>query len=307
MRKFLAFLFILPVLTLFGQSPIELGNVKWLRDFTEARQRSISENKPILILFQEIPGCSTCQQYGMKTLSHPLIVETIETYFIPLAIYNNKPGADAEVLKRFNEPAWNNPVVRIVNDEGKELVPRLAGNYSPRGLVSTMITAIGSQYGRIPAWLQLLATELESHVLKTEICTYSMYCFWTGEALFGKVNGVVKTTAAFQDGKEIVRVEYLPAVVSKNDLDKIASSNQCKALTNGNMRPDKTPKYYLSNSSYRYVPMLEIQKCRVNSALAEKQLPEEYLSPRQLSFLSKHGNVNTVSLTFEEAWRSARS
>jgi len=34
--------------------------------------------------------------------------------FVPVAGFtNNVPGKDAEVLKSFNEPAWNNPVVRF--------------------------------------------------------------------------------------------------------------------------------------------------------------------------------------------------
>lgn len=289
-----------------AQQPIELGKVQWLRDYTVAQQKAKSENKPILILFQEVPGCSTCQQYGQTTLSHPLIVETIETYFIPLAIYNNKQGHDAEILKRYNEPSWNNPVVRMVDENGNDLLPRLSGNYSPQGLISNAIKVIGTRKGKVPEWLQLLATELESNSSNTTTATYSMYCFWTGEALFGKLNGVVKTTAAFQSGKEIVNIIYNPAILSKTELDKIASQNKCSAMSNGNHTPDKTPKYYLSNSSYRSVPMLEIQKCRVNSALAEKQLPEEFLSPRQLAIYSKHAGVNAVSLSIEQAWYASK-
>ena len=82
------------------KNPIELGTVHWLRSMEEAQAKSKKENKIILILFQEIPGCQTCQQYGSEVLSNPLIAETIETYFVPLAIYNNLGGADAEVLQR---------------------------------------------------------------------------------------------------------------------------------------------------------------------------------------------------------------
>ena len=109
-----------------------------------------------------------------------------------------------------------------------------------------------------------------------------MHCFWTGEALFGKINGVVKTTAGFQSGKEVVVVEYDPRLMTKAQLDKIAEGQSCHAETQGNIRPDSTPKYYLSKSKYRNIPMTEMQKCRVISALAEKQNPDEFLSPRQL-------------------------
>jgi hypothetical protein len=60
--------------------------------------------------------------------------------------------------------------------------------------------------GHTPAYVQLLADELSAKLQGTASATYSMYCFWTGEALFGKINGVVKTTAAFQNAKEVVVV-----------------------------------------------------------------------------------------------------
>jgi len=53
----------------------ELGAVHWLRDIDVAVAQSKEKNKPILILFQEVPGCSTCRNYGKGALSHPLLVE----------------------------------------------------------------------------------------------------------------------------------------------------------------------------------------------------------------------------------------
>lgn len=68
----------------------ELGKVAWYRDFDQALAQSSKEDKPVFILFQEVPGCLTCRNYGKGVLSHSVIVETIEEYFIPLAIFNNK-------------------------------------------------------------------------------------------------------------------------------------------------------------------------------------------------------------------------
>ena len=45
------------------------------------------------------------QQFGRDVLSNAQLVEAIETEFTPLLIHNNKPGKDAEVLRRFGEPA----------------------------------------------------------------------------------------------------------------------------------------------------------------------------------------------------------
>src|SRR5690606_21514957 len=125
--------------------------------------------------------------------------------------------------------------------------------------------------------------------------TYSMYCFWTGEKLFGTLNGVIKTTPGFQNGKEVVTVEYDPNVISTTELDAIAGRQHCKPESAGNFRPDSTPKYYLSHSPYRFIPMTESQKCRVNAALGEGQSPDAFLSPRQLAILkSQHPQLNCV-------------
>jgi hypothetical protein len=221
-------------------------------------------------------------------LSHPLIVEAIETHFIPLAIYNNKGGEDAETLKRFNEPAWNNPVVRITDEKGKDLVTRLNGNYSAHGLAEKMSDVLIKTKGKAPLYLQLLTDELAAVNHGLAEVTYSMYCFWKGEVLFGDVNGVVKTTAGFQDGQEVVRVEYDPAVISKTQLDKIASQSTCSLMKTGSFKQDATPKYYLAHSKYKDIPMTEIQKCRVNGALGSGQNPEVFLSPRQIALVSRH-------------------
>jgi hypothetical protein len=295
--------YFLSTISILAQSnPIELGHVHWLRSFDEAQAKSKTENKPILIIFQEIPGCQTCKSYGSDVLTHPLIVEAIETYFIPLAIHNNKGGADAEVLKRYNEPAWNNPVVRIVDQDGKDVVNRLSGNYSVAGLASVLTQAIIKNKGKAPAYLQLLSDELTAQQKGIATATYSMYCFWTGEALFGKVNGVVKTSAGFQSGKESVIVEYDPAIISLSKLNEIADHHQCNVINNGTFKADVTPKYYLSNSKFKTVPMTELQKCRVNSALADGLDPEEFLSPRQLAYLNKTPVKNRVSMAITEAW-----
>jgi len=272
-----------PALLTAQSQPIELGNVHWLRTMDEAQARSLKEHKPIFILFQEVPGCATCRNYGSNILTQPLIVEAIETEFVPLAIFNNKGGHYAEILKKYNEPSWNNPVVRIVNHDGKDVVSRLSGNYSLIGLAQKINEALILKNSKTPNYLQLFYDELLAEQRGVQTATYSMYCFWTGEALFGKIKGVVKTTAAFQGGKEVVVVEYNPDVISKAELDKIAMTQNCRAEASGNARPDSTPKYYLSKSRYKNISMTELQKCRVNSALAEGQSPDEFLSPRQLS------------------------
>ena len=43
-----------------------------------------------------------------------------------------------------------------------------------------------------------------------ETATFSMYCYWTGEATLGRVDGVVASRIGHWGGKEIVQVDYDP-------------------------------------------------------------------------------------------------
>ena len=37
-------------------NPVEVGNVNWGRDFDAALKMSAKSGKPVLVLFQEVPG-----------------------------------------------------------------------------------------------------------------------------------------------------------------------------------------------------------------------------------------------------------
>ncbi len=51
-------------------------------------------------------------------MTNPAIINAVENSFVPLLIYNNKKGADAEVLKKYGEPAWNYQVIRFLTMDG---------------------------------------------------------------------------------------------------------------------------------------------------------------------------------------------
>ena len=128
-----------PAASRVSATPRELGDIQWRRKFDDAVAESKRSRKPLLVLFQEVPGCSTCVNYGDLVLRHPLIVEAAETLFVPVAIYNNIPGDDERVLKAFKETAWNNPVVRIVSADQADLCPRVADDYSIGGMTTAML------------------------------------------------------------------------------------------------------------------------------------------------------------------------
>jgi hypothetical protein len=281
------------------QNPEELGAVHWLRDLESGKLAAEKSGKPLLVLFQEVPGCSNCTRYGNTTLSHPLIVEAIETHFVPVCIYNNKGGKDGEALKLFNEPAWNNPVVRIVGADYQDIVPRMPQFNSPAQLLTGMRQALEKGNQKAPKYLGLLEEEYLARETGLETATFTMSCFWTGEGTFGGINGVIETEPGFQDGREVVKIQFNPAVISKPDLEKLTNPQGMKACShNTGFRVDREPKYYLAHSEYCFIPMTSVQACRINSLVGKNQLPEGLLSPRQLGLLKK------IQSSPDKKWKS---
>ncbi len=54
-----------------------------------------------------------------------------------------------------------------------------------------------------------------------------MYCYWTGEAQLGALEGVTTTEAAFYDGREVTRVKYDPSFLTTKALVDGAKKFQC--------------------------------------------------------------------------------
>lgn len=275
----------------------ELGKVSWYRDYTAAVALAKKEKKNILILFQEVPGCATCRNYGQNVLTHPLMVESIENMFIPLVIYNNKGGKDKLILQKFKEPAWNNPVVRIVDETGKDVVTRISGKYSSTALFSAMKKALTITENPLPEYMQLLENELFSDNTTGTLNEkyFKMYCFWSGEKHFGSKSGVIATEAGFMNGHEVVKVQYNPAIISETKLTAHAKIANCSPIKNTNnfRNSDKDQFYYLQHSDYKYLPLSENQKTKINSALGDNQTATNYLSPKQLYWFKNLKNINT--------------
>jgi len=306
--------------------PEELGDVHWLRSYDEAISQAKTDGKPVFILFQEIPGCATCRNYGNNLLTHPHIVEAIESYFVPQAIHNNERGEDSRILAKFNEPSWNNPVARIIDPSSEsDIVKRLNGKYDMVSLVSFISNALIENRQLIPDYLDLLYQESSSTDLRET--HLSMYCFWTGEKVLGSIDGVTATKAGYMNGTEVVKVNYDASRLSEEELITFANKQRCAdavytddkreekaaqkhSITTkgeGKFRPYKQPKYYTYNSDYKYIPMTDLQAIKVNSALSKGESPVRYLSPRQLALvpLIENGKVakrNTIDKDFQKEW-----
>lgn len=299
-------------------NPVELGKINWFRNYASAVKESEIKNLPILILFQEVPGCSNCTTFGNEILSHPLIVEAIETCFVPLCIYNNHPGNDKDILDKFGEPSWNNTVIRVITSNGKDLVRRQPDFRSRTKTIETLIDAINKSGNQIPEYLKILLEETEANEkgLKEE-AYFSMYCFWSGEKEISGLHGIIATEAGFMHGKEVVKVTYRKDKASLSDIflnaKKVGCGDEVYAAINeknkltvkpiSTYRMDSEDKYYLSKSSYRVIPMTDLQKTKVNRAIGIGLDPNTYLSPRQLTLLHKKDvSKSQISANIEKVW-----
>jgi hypothetical protein len=272
---------------------VELGKVTWLRDYDEALQKSSATGKPVLLFFQEIPGCSTCVNYGRDVLSHPLMVEAIENEFIPLAIFNNRPGKDAGILKQYNEPSWNNPVTYFVDAKGIDIIPKLANSYHPLSMYRKMVEVIQKVQGKIPRYLETLGDDLKLNYGHTEETIYETPCFWSGETSLAQHPAVITTLSGWIHGKEVVKVHYDPEKGILKDLNNYAFEQRFFLIDNHEaFVEDKNPQYYLKQSNFSFLPLSIAQRTKINHAIPYKLNPEEYLSPKQNSWLNDKSKMD---------------
>ncbi len=273
--------------------PPELGIVGFSRGYEAAAARAKVEGKPLAVLFDEVPGCSTVLGFGHDVLSHPLIADALEHELVAVVVYNNIGADDRRVLELFKEPAWNNPVLRLFTPDGRELArldtPSLA---QVTRALSEALTASGRP---VPPYLSLLADETRGGSPHQ----YAMGCFWEGEASLGKLDGVTSTRTGFVKGREVVEVTYAG---DARALDAAAAAKGYSAVS-GELRasPDDDKKQ-LQGTRYRFVPLTPLQKTRINAAVRDG---ERWLSPRQLE-LYRRGERDVLDTgDVVEAFRAA--
>lgn len=261
----------------------ELGLVRWGRDYPQALDASRASGRPLLALFDEVPGCATCQGFGQEVLSHPLLAEAIETEFVPLFVANCRPGRDAELLARFGEPAWNNPVLRFLDAQGHDILTREDGLYSAHEIAQRIVEALRAAGRPIPAYLAL--TVEETQTAHRREATFEMGCFWEGEAKLGALPGVLDVRAVNTRGGEGVRVTYDESRLSQDQLVRAAREREC-ALRTGGADAERGAGgsdhlHALAGSPLRWLPLTPMQAMRVNASLASGGDGLEFLSPRQ--------------------------
>jgi len=259
--------------------PPELGTVAWQRDLDAAL--GAKGTKPLFVLFQEIPGCSTCTGFGKDVLSHPLLAAAIETAFVPVAVRNNADGAEKAVCERFREPSWNNPVVRFLDRKGKDLLPRQDGVFDAHGIAVRMARALEAAKTPVPGFLAIARDESDP-ATKTTMLT--MHCFWEGEAVLGALDGVVRTRSVFVGGAEGVEVTFLPARLSPEALVAAAQTKSCKpvdAKTPVTDAPASDQQHALGGTPFAERDLSPMQRTKVHAAITLGEDPLRWLTPAQ--------------------------
>lgn len=262
-------------------TPHELGDVPWSRNLDAARMEAARTGKPVLVLFNEVPGCSTVNVYADDVLTDPFVLDAA-ALFVAVFVSNNdfdgEHGAvDRAAIARYAEPTWNNPVLRIVDANGAMLAPRITHDLGRAGLLRAMVTALDKASREVPPWLRIVADEPRPAVTKTFACA----CFWEGEASLGARAGVKTTEAGFIDGREVVRVTVDADRASA--LDRAAQQLGYEEVTRGAFRaaPARDDKHALKRTSWASVAMTPAQRTRVNAAVAAGEDPSAFLAPHQ--------------------------
>ncbi len=217
-----------PALGALRSQPVETGTVEWMRELNDALAASAETGRPVFALFQEVPGCAGCKQFGKEVLSDPFVVEAIEREFIPLLIHNNTGGRDAEVLRAYGEPAWNYQVVRFLDAGGDDIIERRDRVWETGPLLARMVATLEVAGRDIPDYLRLLEQQHSEYLGEAFL---AQSCFWVGEMEIGQIEGVVVTEAGFMHGHEVTRVLYDQRVLNLETLyEKAARRNVASAV-----------------------------------------------------------------------------
>ncbi len=218
-------------------------------------------------------------------MTNPIIVDAVENAFVPLLIHNNSGGEDSKILKKYNEPAWNYQVIRFLNADGKDIIPRKAQVNTHKELTARMVSALEKSNQPVPKPLELLALATDSSQL--EQAAFSCHCYWTGEHKLGALDGVVSTEAGWLSGREVTLVTFhkgklpLKTLVTRarelgvaNDvfLSSEAQKQRVSALVpkpysmKGYRKAKQSDqKRQISGTVFAGLTLTDIQACKVNA------------------------------------------
>ncbi len=91
---------------------------------------------------------------------------------------------------------------------------------------------------------------------RTETATFSMYCYWTGEATLGRVDGVTASRIGHWHGREVVQVDYDPATTDVSRLaDALRRQNSLYAVLTTDQEQQRAMKRTLSGIGRQAEPV----------------------------------------------------
>lgn len=197
----------------------EWGRVKFLFDgnsFEQAKELCKQTQKPVLILFHD--GCKEAIEFGQQTLSHPLIVEAIETHFLPVVINSNAASGSLEeskVAARYCSHR-SSTMVRVVNEKGKDIVVQIEDDRcNIPNLCAIMIKALERKEIKVPTYLKLLRKESQAlnpkgkgHTtapLEVVLATKSVA---RAELDYADVEGVIATVLGRIGSFDVIKITY---------------------------------------------------------------------------------------------------
>lgn len=214
-----------------------------------------------------------------------MLVESIETDFIPLLVRNNKPGREAELLEKYHEPSWNFPVVRFLNGEGSDLLPRRDKLFKVPQLLPRMTEALA-----LSKKTSQILPLVQPETIRPGLIALSQHCFWTGELEIGGIEGVVKTEAGWLKGSEVTLVYFDKDKITEESLVKMAKEDSCAdevfrgaALKGYRPAKEADQKRQLQGTAFaKLTDLTAYQKTKLNAfARSEPEKAKRYLTPRQ--------------------------
>lgn len=261
-----------PPVTLEDGTPLhrEAGLIRWSRHFKDAQDESRRTGRPLMVLFQEIPGCQGCVSFGDTVVGRHDIAAAAEDAFIPVLIYNNKPGTpDDKVRQQWGEPAWNFPVVRFLDATGKDLIPRRESVFSAIGLSTRMLEALAAAGQAAPEGLSAILRTTGPPAMESAVFTQP--CFWEGERHFGGQPGVLATTAGFIKGGEATAVWFDPKRTTRSTLLKSGQGSGCarsvQDLEGFTPAPAADQKRQLAGTPYARLRLSRARQARLNATV----------------------------------------
>lgn len=104
-------------------------------------------------------------------------METIETSFVPVAIYNNVEGRDRDILTKFKEPTWNYQVMRFLDAQENDVLPRRDRIWTTHQVSTRLTEALAASKRDIPDHLRLVAAETAGtdNAARSEAATFAMF------------------------------------------------------------------------------------------------------------------------------------